>query len=111
RWAANPGKLAIHWVGPGGAERQLTFAELRADANRLAAALRRLGVAPSERAVVVLPRIPEWQIAMIGLLRAGVVALPGTTQLQPKDLAYRIRESATAIIICDTSTAARVDTV
>ncbi|MGN6562412.1 MAG: acyl-CoA synthetase [Thermomicrobiales bacterium] len=111
RWAANPDKLAMHWVGPGGAERRVTFAELRADANRLAAALRRLGVAPGERAVVVLPRIPEWQIAMIGLLRAGVVALPGTTQLQPKDLAYRIRESETSVIICDDTTAGRVDTV
>ncbi len=111
RWAARPDKSAIHWLGPDGAERRLTFAEVREGANRLAAALRRLGVQPGARAILVLPRIPEWQIALIGLLRAGVVALPGTTQLQPKDLDYRVRASDTSTIICDPATAEKVDRV
>lgn len=111
RWAAAPDKLALLWVGPAGEERRLTFAALRDAASRLATALHRLGVAPGARVVVVLPRVPEWQIAMIGLLRAGLVALPGTTQLQPKDLEYRIGVSDTSVVICDAPTAEKIDAV
>ena len=111
KWAADPAKLALHWVGPGGAERTLTFAAVRDAAGRFAAALRRLGVRPGDRAILVLPRVPEWQIAIVGTLRAGVVALPGTTQLQPKDLDYRVRASDASVVICDPATAEKVDAV
>lgn len=111
RWAEQPGKLALHWVGAGGKERALTFAELREQARCLASALRTRGVELGARAIVILPRIPEWQVAIIGLLRAGVVALPGTTQLQPRDIEYRAQASGASIIICDPATAEKVDKV
>jgi acetyl-CoA synthetase/medium-chain acyl-CoA synthetase len=111
RWAEDPEKLALRWVGPSGEERDLTFAALREGADRLASGLRALGAGQGDRVIIVLPRVPEWQVAMIGLLRGGYVALPGTTQLQPKDLEYRARAADAAAIICDAATAEKVDAI
>jgi len=50
-----------------------TFAQISDRAARLAGALRRLGVRPEERVLLVLPDIPEFADAWFGLLRAGGV--------------------------------------
>lgn len=41
----------------------------------------------------MLPRIPEWQIAMIGCLKAGAVPIPCVTMLTSKDIDYRVAHS------------------
>jgi non-ribosomal peptide synthetase component E (peptide arylation enzyme) len=37
----------------------------------------------------MLPRVPEWYVAILGLIRIGVVPYPATSLLTPKDIAYR----------------------
>ena len=59
----------------------------------------------------MLPRIPEWHIALVGTLKAGALAIPSSTILRPKDIAYRARHSeAVAIVSIDEQTDA-VDAV
>jgi acetyl-CoA synthetase len=56
-------------------------------------------VAQGDRVVVVLPRIPEWQIAMVAILKLGAVAVPCVTMLTARDLGYRVADcGATAVI-------------
>jgi benzoate-CoA ligase len=50
-----------------------TFGELSTRAKLVAAALRRAGVRPEERVLIVLPDIPEFAEAWFGVLRAGAV--------------------------------------
>ena len=89
RWARDPGKLAMHWLGHDGAERRITFREFAERSDRVAAALQRLGVRPGDRVMVQLPRVPEWWEVLLGCLKAGAVAVPGTVLLTAKDVRYR----------------------
>ena len=41
------------------------------------------------RALITLPRIPEWWILNIAAMRTGTVLLPGTTQLTADDIASK----------------------
>ena len=41
----------------------------------------------------MLPRIVEWQIAMVAATRMGVVPIPCITMLTSSDLAYRVEHS------------------
>ena len=50
-----------------------TFAEISTHAKLVAAALRRAGVRPEERVLIVLPDIPEFAEVWFGVLRAGAV--------------------------------------
>jgi acyl-coenzyme A synthetase/AMP-(fatty) acid ligase len=108
--AAAPEHLALRWVGPD-VERTLTYSQLADRSGRFARALTRLGLSRGERVLVILPRVPEWWEALIGLLKAGVVAIPGTTLLTPKDLAYRIGIADVSAVITDAEGAEKIDAI
>jgi len=109
--AADPDRPALLWRSASGSERRLTFADVARESNRFAQLLRSLGVRPGQPVIIMLPRIPEWHIAVVGTLKAGALAIPSSTILRPKDIAYRARHSkAVAIVSIDEQTGA-VDAV
>jgi long-chain acyl-CoA synthetase len=54
---------------------ELTFREIKKRADRLAAALGRLGVMQGDRIGVMLPNCPQYVIAAFGILRLGAVVV------------------------------------
>ncbi|HEY3110414.1 MAG TPA: AMP-binding protein, partial [Chloroflexota bacterium] len=65
RWAASaPEREALFWVGEGGAERHVPYAELAERSNRVANALEGLGIERGDRVLVVLPRVVAWWEAL-----------------------------------------------
>jgi len=60
KWAQDPEKLAMHWLGAAGAERRLTFAEFAERSDRFERVLQGQGVRPGDRVMVQLPRVPAW---------------------------------------------------
>lgn len=111
RWAGvQPDRPALHWVGQN-EEQVASFAEMSARSNRVAQALLDLGLQRGDRVIVILPRIPAWWETMLGLLKAGLVASPGTTLLTSKDLVYRLRISEAAAIVTDSTGAEKVDAI
>jgi len=110
-WAKEPTKIALYWVGDDQTEKQITFAEIKDRSDRFASALLDLGLRKGDRVLLVLGRIPEWHMSLLGMLKAGIVAVPGTTQLAARDLLYRLRTAHCRAVIADSDVAARVDTV
>jgi acetyl-CoA synthetase/medium-chain acyl-CoA synthetase len=111
RLAADPDRSALLWRSASGGERRLSFADIKRESNRFAQLLRSLDVRPGQPVIIMLPRIPEWHIALVGTLKAGALAIPSSTILRPKDIAYRARHSeAVAIVSIDEQTDA-VDAV
>lgn len=111
RWAEDPQKEAMFWVGPGGEERHITFDTFRRRSNRLANALEQLGVRRGDRVFLMLPRLVEWWESILGIMRAGAVSMPGTTLLTPKDIAYRANLAEARIAITDGANAPKFDEV
>jgi acetyl-CoA synthetase len=64
-------RVAFHWRGEEGEERDLTYAELLAEVERFASALKELGVAPGDVVGIYLPMIPEVAVAMLACARIG----------------------------------------
>jgi acetyl-CoA synthetase/medium-chain acyl-CoA synthetase len=111
RWARDPDRLAMLWLGRDGLERRLTFGDFAERAGRFAAVLQRHGVRPGDRVMVQLARVPEWWEVLLGCLQAGAVAVPGTVLLTPKDIHYRTTLAQAAAFVTDAEGAARVDQV
>ncbi|HEV8192318.1 MAG TPA: AMP-binding protein [Ktedonobacterales bacterium] len=101
KWAEEPDKLAILWVGPDGGERRYTFVHFDEQSSRVAFALEKLGVKKGERVLLMLPRIPEWWETMLGLMKLGAVSIPCTTLLTAKDIQYRAVIAEAAALITD----------
>jgi acetyl-CoA synthetase len=64
-------RVALHWRGEDGSERAITYAELLADVQRLANALKDLGVQPGDVVGIYLPMIPEVVVSMLACARIG----------------------------------------
>lgn len=107
--ARDPNRLALIWTNETGAERRLTFAEIAAQSARLAHALRARGFQKGQRAMLMLPRSPEWAIASLAVLRLGGVTCSCVTMLQSKDLEYRVNAAQPKVIITDSANASKFD--
>jgi acetyl-CoA synthetase len=64
-------RLAFRWLGEDGSERDITYAELLAEVQRCASALKDLGVRPGDVVGIYLPMIPEVVVAMLACARIG----------------------------------------
>jgi acyl-coenzyme A synthetase/AMP-(fatty) acid ligase len=111
KWAGDPNKPAMLWVGQHGEERGLTFAHFAEYSSRAANAFATLGLGKGDPVLVMLPRIPEWWEAALGLMRLGAIPIPCTTLLTPKDIQFRADIAEAVAIITDHEGAAKFDQV
>src|SRR3954468_9278238 len=69
--AGNGDRVAFHWRGEEGEERDVTYEELLRDTKRLANVLKERGVEPGDVVGIYLPMIPEVVVAMLACARIG----------------------------------------
>ncbi len=69
--AGNGERVALHWRGEEGEERDLTYADLLRDVQRLANALKERGIGKGDVVGIYLPMIPEVVVAMLACARIG----------------------------------------
>ena len=112
QWAAkDPARLALWWVDDDGHELKRSFADVRDRSCQLANALAQAGVKRGDTIVLMLGRNLEWWEIVTAGIRMGVVLSPGTTQLSPKDIAYRMNAAQACVFITDLANAAKLDEV
>jgi acetyl-CoA synthetase len=64
-------RVAFHWHGEEGEEREVTYGELHRDVQRFANALKDRGVGKGDVVGIFLPMIPEVVVAMLACARIG----------------------------------------
>jgi acetyl-CoA synthetase len=69
--AGNGERVAYHWRGEEGEERDVTYAELLRDTQKFANALKDLGIQKGDVVGIFLPMIPEVVVAMLACARIG----------------------------------------
>ncbi|GGJ32376.1 AMP-binding protein [Neoroseomonas lacus] len=98
-----PGRTAIIH-----GERRVTYAEYLARSRRLAAALRRAGVAPGDVVAALLPNIPEMLEAHMGVPMAHAVLCPINTRLDAPTVRFILGHSGAKVLLLDREFAALV---
>ena len=69
--AGNGDRVAFHWRGEEGEERDITYADLHRDVQKFANALKDRGVEAGDIVGIFLPMIPEVVVAMLACARIG----------------------------------------
>jgi acetyl-CoA synthetase len=69
-------RIAIKSEIEDGATRALTYKELREEVNKMAAALRGLGLGKGDAIGVFMPMVPEIVVAMLAIIKIGGIFLP-----------------------------------
>jgi HIP---CoA ligase len=78
---------------------QVTYAELAADARRLAAGLLASDVRPGDRVAVWLPNGVEWLVVHWAAALMGATLVPLSTRNRPAEVEYILRQSGAAALV------------
>jgi acetyl-CoA synthetase len=110
KWAKDRTKLAFVIVDEEGEiVQKRTFYELKRDSDKFANILREQGIKKGDRVLVMLHWMPQWYIAMIGMIKLGVIPIPSTTLLTHQDLRYRLNEAEAVGVITDIQDASKIE--
>lgn len=102
-WAHTKDGPCLHWEGQANGaakKRSFLFSDMSRLTKKFANMLRAQGIKKGDRIIVNMPRVPEWQIAIVGAMRIGVVPIPCIEMLTPRDLEYRIENSGAKGVVC-----------
>jgi amino acid adenylation domain-containing protein len=88
--------------------RQLSYAELEAAANRLAHYLIGLRIGPESRVGIALERSTEMVIALLAILKAGAAYLPLDPQYPAERLQFMLRDSTAKLLLTTSKIAERL---
>jgi long-chain acyl-CoA synthetase len=89
-----PNRKACEYMG-----KFTTYRELDHLSKNFAAYLQTLGLEPGSRVAIMLPNIVQFQIAMLGILRAGYVVVNVNPLYTARELEYQLKDSGASVLI------------
>ena len=92
-------KVAYHFIGEPGDTRTLTYADLLAEVQKAANALKELGVGKGDRVAIYMPMIPELPIAMLACARLGAPHTVVFGGFSAEALADRMNDAQASVLI------------
>ncbi|MDP2663479.1 MAG: acetate--CoA ligase [Dehalococcoidia bacterium] len=92
-------KLAFIWEGEDGQVRKLTYWEVWAETNRLAHALKSLGIGKGDRVGIFMPMTPEVAVATLACSKIGAIYIPIFSGYGPGAVVSRLQASDARILI------------
>lgn len=92
--ARTPGATAVVY-----GDTTLTYAELDARAEALAARLRARGAGPEGFVAVAVPRSAELMVALLGVLKSGAAYLPVDLDYPAERVAYMLADSGATTVV------------
>ena len=88
-----------------------SYLDLERAANRFGNLLREIGMSKGDLAFVMIARLPAWYHVLLGCMKTGVVAMPGTNLLTARDIEYRINRSGARLAIVTSAHVEKVDSI
>jgi benzoate-CoA ligase len=82
-------------------DQRLSYRELERQSRAVAAGLRRLGVEPEQRVMLLLADTPRFPPCFWGTLLTGAIAIPVNTLLKREDYRYFLEDSRAKALIVD----------
>jgi fatty-acyl-CoA synthase len=80
-------------------DRRLTYAQVDAQADALAAALHELGIEAGDRIALTLPNWPEFVVAAFAAAKLGAVIVPLNPRFTSPELQYMLRHSESVAVV------------
>ena len=90
-------RVAYNFMG-----KDVSYAETDKLSQAFAAYLQSLGLAKGDRVAIMMPNVPQYPVAVAGILRAGYVVVNVNPLYTPRELQHQLKDSgAKAIVIVE----------
>ena len=106
--AREKGAKPFLWHKHDGEWQSISYTEAARQVTALADSLKRLGLKPGDRVMLVSENRPEWLIADLGIMAAGCVTVPTYTTNTTRDHQHILANSGAAAVIVSTQKLARM---
>jgi len=89
-----PNRKACEYLG-----KFMTYQELDDQSKNFAAYLQSLGLESGSRVAIMLPNVIQFQIAMMGVLRAGFIVVNVNPLYTARELEYQLKDSGASVLV------------
>jgi len=79
--------------------RTITFEQVDDLSRAFAAYLQSLGLARGDRVAIMMPNVPQYPVAVAGILRAGFVVVNVNPLYTPRELEHQLKDSGAKVIV------------
>lgn len=93
-----PEKRALVWCNQKGEEKVITFGEMKELSLKMCNVISSYGVKKGDFVMSMLNRRWEYWVLVVACCKMGVVLIPATHMLTPKDVAYRVNEAGVKLL-------------
>jgi long-chain acyl-CoA synthetase len=101
------GDAPFLWAKHGGAWEPISWSEAARQVAAFADSLKRIGIEPGDRVMLVSENRPEWLIADLGIMAAGAVTVPAYTTNTTRDHTHILGNSGAKAVIVSSQKLAR----
>jgi long-chain acyl-CoA synthetase len=101
------GDAPFLWAKRGGAWEPISWSEAARQVAAFADSLKRIGIEPGDRVMLVSENRPEWLIADLGIMAAGAVTVPAYTTNTTRDHTHILGNSGAKAVIVSSQKLAR----
>ncbi|MBU8906256.1 AMP-binding protein [Desertibacillus haloalkaliphilus] len=108
RWANDPNRIAIFWEDAEGNKQTWTYKLLKEQTNRMANALKRLGIQKGDRVAGLLGKEMELIVTVIATWKIGAVYVPLFTAFGPEAITYRLKDSGCKLLVTNKEQADKI---
>jgi long-chain acyl-CoA synthetase len=98
---ADPRHIAFITPGASGHSAEYCFGDIDSRADAIARGLRAAGHEPGERIALLAANSVDYLVALLGILRAGLVAVPVNFKFPVALIALVLRDSGARLVLCD----------
>lgn len=99
QYTKDPDKLALIWENEAGNKKEITYAELIKNANKIGHTFLKAGLKKGDTVLVMSPRLIDTYEVYIAALKLGLIVSPAADMLRTSDLAYRIKNGDVKAVV------------
>jgi len=105
----SPGKPALRFLAENGTAEDLSYAQLFAEADRLAAGFHARGVRKGDRVAFFLSNRPEFVTAYLAVIRLGAVMVPVNLAYRRREIAHMLADAGPRLLLTERTYVAVLD--
>ncbi|PAV28112.1 acyl--CoA ligase [Virgibacillus profundi] len=99
RYASDPSRKALIWQNEAGNTKEITYAQLFKNVNKIGNAFLDNGLKRGDKILVMIPRLIDVYEVYLAALKTGIIIIPSSEMLKSKDLQYRVTHGEVSGIV------------
>jgi len=109
KWAEDPNKIAIYWEDVTGKKEVWTYKKLKEKSDKMANALKSMGIKKGNRVVGLLGKDMELVVTIIASWKVGAIYVPLFTAFGPDAIMHRITDVGASLLLTNKEQARKLE--